>query len=282
MRLKDILQEMKAIQSMQEMALKNTGLVGDFTKDGSFKGPDRKIHLGKNRVSQLQNFFKNTEIDFNIVFFNSPIYSGYSGLCFSTEQDLIDFLKYRMRASDDEVFKTINSFSTGEINMLVTNNEGNLSVPLSPWIVAHRISHALSTEYTEYEYNFKDVFVKTIIEMMNAVFDSNQTDYQLAIDDSNAVWYHHAAHTFGTMRSATTKKIVEGGGSEFFHELFAQYIYNGKVIFKHSGFSDINDGIFDLKVKDNIDDAVLINAEHTIAHMFKEALVEAKGNYYVL
>jgi hypothetical protein len=108
MRLKDILREMKAIEklrTMSEMALKNTGLVGDFSKDASFKGADRKIHLGKNRVSQLKNFFKNTEIDFNIVFFNSPIYRGYSGLCFSTEPDLIAFLKYRMQASEFRSFK---------------------------------------------------------------------------------------------------------------------------------------------------------------------------------
>jgi hypothetical protein len=60
MRLKELLQEMKAIQSMQamsEMALKNTSLVGDFDTDGSFADSDRKIHLGKNRVSQLKNFF---------------------------------------------------------------------------------------------------------------------------------------------------------------------------------------------------------------------------------
>jgi hypothetical protein len=267
---------------MSEMALKSTGLVGDFSKDASFKGPDRKIHFGKNRVSQLKNFFKNTEIDFNILFFNSPTYRGYTGLCFSTEPDLIDFLKYRMRASDAEVSKTIDSFSTSDINMLVTNNEGNLSVPLSPWIVAHRISHALSTEYTDYENNFKEVFVKTISEMMNAVFDTNQTDYGLDIDAGNAVWYHHAAHTFGTMHSATSKKIVEGGGSEFFHELFAQYILKGTVIFNHTGFKDINDEIFHLTVKENIDKSVLINAEHTMNNMFKEALEEAKGNYYVL
>jgi hypothetical protein len=39
MRLKDILREMKAIEklrTMSEMALKNTGLVGDFSKDASF------------------------------------------------------------------------------------------------------------------------------------------------------------------------------------------------------------------------------------------------------
>lgn len=45
MRLKDILKEMKAIQTMPEMALKNTGLIGDFENDGSFEGPDRKVHV---------------------------------------------------------------------------------------------------------------------------------------------------------------------------------------------------------------------------------------------
>jgi hypothetical protein len=84
------------------------------------------------------------------------------------------------------------------------------------------------------------------------------------------------------MHSATNKKIVEGGGSEFFHELFAQYILKGTVALNHTGLKDIKDEIFHLTVKENIDESVLINAEHTMNNMFKEALQEAKGKYYVL
>jgi hypothetical protein len=264
-----------------EMALKNTRLVGDFDSDSSFTGADRKIHLGKNRVRQLKDFFQKTNVDFSIVFMNSK-FKG-NGEHFDNKDGFIDLLKYRGRLSDYDITSILDSMEDDTINILLTNNDGNNKVPLSPWIVAHRISHILATDYSEYDDAYRSIFLPTMAELTNAVFTNNKNAHELEIDsDSPFYWSHIAAQVFGTMTSAKTKKIVVGGGGEFFHELFAQYINDGHITLNKSGFTDVDDAIFSLSVKPDIDISIITKAEKTLSAIFEKSLAEAKGHYYVL
>jgi dihydrofolate reductase len=272
---------------MQEMALKNTSLVGDFDKDGSFADTDRKIHLGKNRVSQLKNFFKNTEVDFNIVFLNckgkptSP--SIINGIGLERKEDLFRHLNWSDYYNvDSYTFDLITEqFSESDINVIMTHNEGDQKVPMSPWIVAHRISHALANLYkSSYDQDYGDTFIPLMRKVFLAIYGNSMTDY------NPTMWLDSLANQIGTMHSTTAKKMAVYRGGEFYHELFAQYICSGKVTLKRNVFETIDLPIGDTfpVVQDNMEvvASVISKTEKKLNILFKEALEEAKGKYYVL
>jgi hypothetical protein len=169
--------------------------------------------------------------------------------------------------------------------MIVTSNEGNLSVPLSPWIVAHRISHALANLYNaSYEHDYGNTFIPLMKKAFKTIYEQ-QVDFD--IDDYNPmIWLDRLANQIGTMHSTNTKKIVYYRGGEFYHELFAQYICSGKVTLKRKGFETFDFITGDKFVNPNLDyaavDKAMSSIERVLNEIFEAALKEAKGKYYVL
>lgn len=173
-------------------------------------------------------------------------------------------------------------FSDSDINVIMTHNEGDQKVPMSPWIVAHRVSHALVNLYNaSYENDYGDTFLTLMRKAFMAIYGTSMTDY------NPIIWLDSLANQIGTMHSTTAKKMSVYRGGEFYHELFAQYICNGRVKLKRDGFSTIDLPIGDsFPVIQNLDSGAVDKAmsyiEKYLNILFKEALEEAKGKYYVL
>lgn len=104
--------------------------------------------------------------------------------------------------------------SDDKLTLLITSNVGPPKYPLTPWIIAHRISHALWRNHS-----FKHYW-----PIMQA-FDSILGRYEFS---GNSKWFGCA---IGTMRSCRNRTLARN--SEIFHELFAQLMLTGRIELNH-------------------------------------------------
>lgn len=116
------------------------------------------------------------------------------------------------------------------ITILYTQNIGVQKVPTTGWILAHRFSHAMRGTYGKMDPHYQrannmlEMYMRYLAEAL----------YDQSISDSKSTrsfeLYHNIAHLIGTMKSAKNNKLVNYG--EFFHELVAQFIVNGRCRFQ--------------------------------------------------
>ncbi len=141
------------------------------------------------------------------------------------------------------------------ITILFNGNYGVDKVPLTGWMMAHRVSHAVQRpdwggrrgrrmpEYENFIRSVNNMF-QEIVQPYN--IDSNREISRFKPWTINENWrdawdrsrdrieiaqktYIHIANQIGTMKSARDNRINRIG--EFYHELFAQYLLTGKITF---------------------------------------------------
>ena len=99
-----------------------------------------------------------------------------------------------------------------KISVLVTNNTGSPKYPLTPWIIAHRMSHAIWRDI-----GF-DTYQHSMFQMTNLL-------------GQNALYSKWFGCTIGTTRSCRQRTLAIT--IELYHELFAQCLLTGRVRLKH-------------------------------------------------
>ena len=222
------------ISDLFETPIEDFNLIGDFTKKGGsyHKEQDRKILRNPAAQEQIRQKWQRSIVPFNMYFINMPKYGRFVEKS-EVSEDWIDDnmpeVASQIRIRDDAV------------NVIFTNNLGTERAPVTAWILAHRLGHALDenepgTSYkqvSEFQHAreflietihniFKEYGVNDFPENDRAFFRSDRyTEHQQML---MALYYK-----IGKMRSARSKNIR--GEYEFFLELFAQYIITGKVSF---------------------------------------------------
>lgn len=213
---------------IDEMALAKYQPMGDFTKPGPFRGPDKK--LVPHPVNQLktQKFFERTPYDFRLFFSNIPGTGQYS--------------EYGPMGSNaiKEIFKDqaeqILDGSEDAITIVFVGNKGDSKVMLTPWMMAHRFGHAIVAgnrnvdkrwgAWREAEQHFFGQINNLLKEYYNKTkfnqFDTN-VNWQLRQE------YNALFNAIGTQRSSRTGQIRRP--YEFLYEIFAQYLGTGHVNF---------------------------------------------------
>ena len=108
------------------------------------------------------------------------------------------------------------------LTVLFGFNEGAERMPLTPWIIAHRIGHALHEIPRTREGGPFSSLLQT----------GNDITVDMAWDDANimGVSIVDIFRAIGTTKTARDNKIVRSG--EIINELFAQYLIKGEIIFK--------------------------------------------------
>lgn len=99
-----------------------------------------------------------------------------------------------------------------KISVLVTNNIGSPKYPLTPWIIAHRMSHAM---FRNFSYNIHQHSISQMYYLLGSFTVSEK-------------WFGCA---IGTTRSCRQRTLARTG--ELYHELFAQCLLTGRVRLKH-------------------------------------------------
>jgi hypothetical protein len=227
---------------LDEMPVSHYQTVGDFSKGSSFrKEPDRKLVTNPKAIQKLHTKLANGKFDLNLFFVNMPGMGKY------VETGLVpsgDWVAQHMPKAWPEIQPNISSES---INVIFTNNSATPHYPMTAWIVAHRIGHAIDRWTSErQDRGFADM-TKTMEEYAARVFElygvrlpKSYSSYYGGNDQRSslprrALLLRYFFEQIGTMKSARDRNLRDDG--EFRHELCAQYLTSGKITFRPLGRS---------------------------------------------
>ena len=208
---------------VKAMPLTRYERIGDFDKSHGFRhANDRKILTNPRAIEKLHKRFAGTSVDFEFYMVNLP---GY-GRFFNNGKIKKIFLQSKMPQLA-EWFDANGWPGNNSINVIYTNNIGNNRFPMTSWILAHRLSHAMATSFGRTNTNtMAQLFVKYkyCIDNIARYYSYNVTDVwsrELILLEKNI------ANNIGTTRAARNHKLTSA--HELFHDLFAQYILTGGV-----------------------------------------------------
>ena len=111
--------------------------IGDFTRNSSFKQQDRKLVTAPKALTKMKAQWRfPEEVDFNIIFVNSADARKHMEVGIVT----LDWLHQNMPRDVDQIEAALDN---DKANIIFTNNNGDQRVPMTGWIMAHRVGHAL-------------------------------------------------------------------------------------------------------------------------------------------
>lgn len=217
-------------EGLTEAPISDFQLVGDFEKSSSIRKPvDRKLLSNEKAVRKITAQWARTEQDFNFYFVNMPEARGKTEVGMVSPEWLAENLP-----KTTEVFK----YERDAINVIFTNNSADQHIPMTGWIIAHRLSHAMDRLD---QVHLVGEARNRILEIMGAILRDGYNlksapdsvrSWRSARQFQNINWdivYRRFYEAIGTMRSARERKIRNE--FEFLHELFAQYLLTGKIRF---------------------------------------------------
>lgn len=230
------------IQPLTEMPIRTFNTIGDFSKNSSFKKPiDRALVTNPKSVQKIKNMFAKTQHDFNMFMVNLPEARPFTEIGYVN----YDWIEARMPKVAVDIRPYL---STNAINIIFTNNSADEHYPMTGWILAHRISHALSRNISisgvqEIGTMRKAQYVtmETLSDIFNEYYGiplkgmkygdaryPNPASWT-SLDRKHQLMLKKFFHQIGTFKSARDSNIRDY--FEFLHECFAQYLINGEVKF---------------------------------------------------
>lgn len=242
-----------------EAPLADFDAVGDLDTEGTFRPDDLRAIRNPAWREKVKNAFKQTPYTFNVY-----VYNGLNGSApvgqHGSDVDTRDLQKIAAFAGVHPISvvgrligKTPPDAATS-ITVVLVENEGSERLPLTPWILAHRIGHAIFYAGQADESNpHGDRGMREKIRMLFRLFNGMINELRDRLErspnfghldyvPSNQAIYSTAS-VIGKMRSARLRKLASP--PEFLVELFAQYLIHGAVSFNHpdldgKGFSPID------------------------------------------
>ncbi len=251
--------------------------IGNFDKGSSFTDKrDRALITNPVAIQKVKNFFKNTDINFDFYFVNTK-----------------DARKYMEigKVDKDFIFNELGippeQLKNGKINhknatIFFTNNKGDERMPLTAWVIAHRLGHAIRREYAWYDYLRPWVNAKldTILRSYGIIEKKYEYDRQFQLAK------RHLCESIGTFKSARDKNLRDEGEFEF--ELFAQYLNSGGVSFNPLPIH-LNTGRHAYYTKRFNSTDLKEDAEYALQELSKDyhyyvhsVLTDIEGNIYVM
>lgn len=214
------------IDKMNESPIGDFETIGDFDRNSSFRDKrDRFLVTNPRSVEYAKKKFENTYYDFDLYFVNTPKGNRF------TEIGKVDITWVKDNLGDD-VFNAVNkNIDNDAIKVVFTNNKGSARVPMTAWIIAHRISHVLLRDSG---FNVHRIAADHLISHTSDIllyaygFDSKIKTYSQLSTANRKVQliYKNFWQNVCTFKSARENNLRDW--FEAFNELFAQYIITGK------------------------------------------------------
>jgi hypothetical protein len=212
MRLRDII---------SEAPLADYQPLGDFSKPGPFRGVDKKLVPHPVNKLKTAQFFEQTPYDFRLFF------SNISGSAEGNREYGIVSHGRVIQTFGDEVAQQIITGSESAITVVFMGNYGDAKVMLTPWVMAHRLGHAIQASqsrgnhmrsWQEVDQHFHKSIKDILFTYYGYVDGGRGGDLATRAALFNAI---------GTQRSSREKLIKRP--YEFMYEMFAQYLKTGDV-----------------------------------------------------
>lgn len=187
-------------------------------KTGGFRrASDRALVTNPVVMGKLEKFFSRTPYEFRL--FPIQVRGGAAHLETGevSPQQLTDIV------GEENAQRVLSGHTGDTITVVYTNNTGANPVPMTPWIMSHRIGHAV---------RMKNPAWKTLELSFFAVIQEILTDYYGVNIDNLAtqnMLYQTLFTQIGTMRSARRGLLPRP--YEFLYEMLTQYINSGQVQF---------------------------------------------------
>lgn len=216
--------EFKQWLLLKEMPINKMDFIGDWNPEAKRKYGFDKIDAGllsseKARI-KICHMWRNVPQKINICFVRSKDAYKYREI----GEVSLDWVKENLKLDDYTP-------DSEAINVLYTNNFGTEKIPMTGWAIAHRLSHALRR--TEAFIYYQDQLFREMREVIQTAYGRRMSlspdssgRYNSIKNPDDEKFMRSFAHSIGTMKSAREKKLVNF--YEFFHELLAQYITQGK------------------------------------------------------
>jgi hypothetical protein len=216
---------MRINEVITEAPLADYQPIGNFEKPGPFRATDRK--LVTHPVNQLKaaQFFEKTPYDFRLFFSNIPGTGKYA------EYGKMD--PHQLRDIFGENTDTILNGHENAITVVFVGNSGTGKVMITPWIMAHRIGHAIQASVRRGGNGgtwraAEDHFFEAINRMLADYYGKRSVNqFGNKVNTALTAEYNALFNTIGTQRSSRQNKIDRP--YEFLYELFAQYLGTGNV-----------------------------------------------------
>lgn len=217
---------MVAEDTLEEMPISNINHLGNWDKNSSFRHvQDRKLLTNPKAVTKIKSMWKYPDyVNYNIILINNAEANQW------TEEGLVGFekLKSMFPKTHSEIAPLLKD---DEVNIIFTNNKGAARVPMTGWVMAHRLGHALFRGGKNYYFKESvDVIERYLKELMDDYgIRPNAPSYDRSTPSLGSTTSRNIAHAICTFKSAREKKLRTS--FEMVHELFAQYVINGTVKF---------------------------------------------------
>lgn len=223
-----------AEDTVDEMALSTYKTMGDFDKPGPFTGADKKLVPHAKNIEKATKFFEQNPYDFRLFFSNIPGTGKYGEYGPMTP----DQIRKIFGADAEEIIQG----SEDAITVVYVGNRGEAKVMLTPWVMAHRLGHAIQAGargtrtghvWTAAEKHFFTTVNSTLAEHYGKV-DRGPSSYlgRPKAEQANVNLtpeYNALFNAIGTQRSSRSGQILRP--YEFLYEIFAQYLGTGRITF---------------------------------------------------
>lgn len=284
------------IQPLGEAPIQDYKTIGDFDKNSSFrKSRDRHLITNPSTIKRVKDKFNNTDTNFNLFFVNSSKANKHT----EVGKVSIEWVEENLGKEVADQVRNATDFDDS-VNVIFTNNKGSEGVPMTGWIMAHRIAHALARysgprnrQFHSYGStadqlhntvsSIMDMYGKTVPDSWDKMVGRDFSEYGRASTRRSQLSYSHFMSKLCTFRSARENNVRDW--FEFLHELFAQYITTGSVKFNDAPeqFGNRNTGVYRLKPEDRDDaDHMIASLARGLEYMFDDMLSEATGSILVM
>ena len=263
----------------------------DFAKRSSSftHKSDRTLLTNPKAVQRMKNMFANTEFDFHFYMVNTKEARHY------TEEGLVDrtWLKTHMPSIESHI-----PDNPDGITVIFTNNKGAERVAMTPWIMAHRIGHALNRKRDKsHSYQEADRLInRTTDEIFNNYYNykvpniniHSYSDYDLNNRQKYSLLKKKFYEAIGTFRSARNEKLR--ADFEFLNEVFAQWLITKsgirlnpvpKKLITRKAWGHDSEGVYGRGDEEYANQLVQDMAEE-LGYIFYNMMSEAIGKIYVM
>jgi len=248
-------------KDLREAPLADFGAFGDTDTPGSLRADDlRAIHNPKWR-EKVYRTFRNTPYDFNVYVYNAPegIAPVGRGYGFVGDPIKVNDLKNIGKYVGIQPLSVIRQLigkdppnAEDSITVVLVENEGADRVALTPWILAHRVVHAMlysaqsdPVRGMQPGQNLQiSVHVQNIFKLFSTMFNDIEKSFDQSAHhkhkfmnlEGTSERINEFAKLIATFRSGRMGKLSNPG--EFIVESITQYLVIGKVTFQRPILDD--------------------------------------------
>jgi len=222
------------LSQLFEAPIEDIHHLGNWDKNSSFDAKDRKLLTTPKALEKLKTKFSNTKQNFIIYLVNSPEARKVQEIGLVSKEELFKLMPNTAPQIE---------LNDNAITIIFNGNYGSEKIPMTPWIVAHRIGHAFSRREQGFGWNYQmKSYGNMIGEIETTTYSILHDFYEMPIPmPSSSRGYfverdsllRNALKNFyqeiGTFKSARDKNLREY--FEFYNELVAQYVMIGEVRF---------------------------------------------------